>query len=219
MDNLPVPLTKKLKNKLTDSFIPKSASESDKFEMLIRLAGNDVSVRQFAAYLSFLDKSFGRFTPKGILSYSQSHEYELRILEFRRGSLELVLSKLLSNSDAVTALIIVGLLLKYMPGIIRSALSAYRDYEEAKLAKIRRQQIREQIKKDKHLQELNDRQILQLSNLLETLYGLDVRDITKAHRFSSETVIEIKFNVNIMNAPSTGQDGFMKTTPTRAIRF
>ena len=217
MDNLPATLTKRLKASLFDSFVPKPTSENDKFELLIRLKGEDVSVRQFAAYLNFLDKSYGRLTQKGIISYSRSPEHELKITELRRGSLEIVLSNFLSNPNSIIALILVGLLLKYLPGIIRSVLSGYRDYEEAKLAKVRRQQLKGQINNDRHLKNLNDRQMTQLRDFFDAMYGVDVRNLPKAHKFSSETVIEVEFHVNKTSGPTTGQKNIRKLKLTRSL--
>lgn len=219
MENLPVPLTKRLKSSLFDSFIPEPFSENDKFELLIKLKGKNVSVRKLAAYLNFLDKSYGRLTPKGIISYSRSYEHELKITELRRGSFEIVLSNFLSDPDSITALILVGLLLKYLPGIIRSALSAYRDYEEAKLAKVRRLQIKEQIKNDKHLKNLNDRQVTQLCNFFDIMYGADIRNLPKSHKFSSETVLEVEFKVKSSRGSPDRQKARRKLKLERSLDF
>jgi len=194
MDNLPAHLPKKFTGNLFDMFVPAKVSENDKFELLIRLKGGDISVRQLAAYLNFIDKAYGRLSPKGIINYSRSSKYELKVTEIRHGSLEIVISYLLANHDKISALILVGLSLKYLPGIIKSGLSAYRDYEEGKLAKIRRQQIKEQIKNEKKLSGLKDRQVNQLCHFFDAMYGMDIRNLPKAYKFSKETVIEVEFN-------------------------
>jgi len=195
MENYNLSISKKLTRRLYEAFVPKSVTENDRFELRIRLKDKDISIRQLAAYLNFIDNSYGRLSPKGILSYSQSQRHELRIAEIRHGSLEIILSNYLSNANSVIALILIGLLLKYLPGIIKSTLSAYRDYEEAKLAKVRRQQIKEQIKNDQHLKNLNDEQVIKLSNLFDVMYGADMRNLLKAHKLSNETVMEVSCNV------------------------
>lgn len=217
MENYPIPITNSLKNTLLESFVPPQASENDRFEVIIKMEAKSVSVRQFAAYLNFIDRSYGRFTPEGILSYSRSKERELKITQLRPGSLEFVLSNYLANPISVTALILVGLLLKYLPGIIKSTLSAYRDYEEGKLAKVRRQQIKEQMKRDGALNKLNDRKILQLSKLFDAIYGLEIRNVPKAHKFSVETIIEVRFNVNRSGGVPTDQEQIRKVRFHRSI--
>lgn len=194
MDNLPAPLPKKFTELLFDLFVPDKFSETDKIELLIRLKNDDISIRQLAAYLNFIDKAYGRLSPKGIINYSRSSKYELKVSEIRHGSLEIVISYLLANPNEISALILVGLLLKYLPGIIKSGLSAYRDYEEGRLAKARRQQIKEQIKNDEKLNGLKDRQVNQLCHFFDAMYGMDIRNLPKAYRFSKEMVIEVEFD-------------------------
>lgn len=194
MDNLPAPLPKKFTELLFDLFVPDKFSETDKIELLIRLKNDDISIRQLAAYLNFIDKAYGRLSPKGIINYSRSSKYELKVSKIRHGSLEIVISYLLANPNEISALILVGLLLKYLPGIIKSGLSTYRDYEEGKLTKARRQQIKEQIKNDVKLNGLKDRQVNQLCHFFDAMYGMDIRNLPKAYKFSKEVVIEVEFN-------------------------
>ncbi|MBW2570216.1 MAG: hypothetical protein JRE47_12860 [Deltaproteobacteria bacterium] len=211
MNNLPSPISKNIMKSLFNAFVPESYSKSDKFELSIRLKGKNVSVRQFASYMRFLDKAYGRLTPKGLISYSRTPENELKIEEIRHGSLEIIISKLLSEIGSINALILVGLLLKFLPGFIKSTLSAYRDYEEGKLARARREQIKEQIKKDKRLKELSKKHIYQLTQFFDAMYSMDIRNLPKAHKFSSDTVIEVKFNIKSSCGPNNlDQSGIRK---------
>lgn len=218
MNNLPSPISKSIMKSLFSAFVPESYSEKDKFELTIRLKGKNVSVRQFASYMRFLDKAYGRLTPRGLVSYSRTPENELKIEEIRHGSLEIIISKFLSEPDSINALILVGLLLKYLPGFIKSTLSAYRDYEEGRLARARKQQIKEQIKKDKRLGELSDRHIYQLTQFLDTMYSMDIRNLPKAHKFSSDTVIEVEFNIKSSGGTTgLGQSGVRKLRLKRKL--
>ena len=191
MNNSLLPVPKRLIVNLLKRFLPEHYTGDDKLELTIRLKAKDISVRQLAAYLNFIDKAYGRLTPKGIAHYARTPEYELRVSEIKHGSIEIVIANLLSDPESIKALIIVGLLLKYMQGTIKSVLASYRDYEEARLARARRQQI----KHDKRLAELPDRQVNQLCHLLDLMYGMDIRNLPKAHKFSKETVIEVEFEL------------------------
>jgi len=186
---------KKLFNNIFSLFIPDKVSGDETFELIIRLTDKNISVRNLAAYLNFIDKAYGRLTPKGIKHYSQTSTYELKITEIRRGSIEIVIADVLSNTTSIKALIIIGLLLKCLPKIIRSILSSYRDYEEARLARIRRKQIKEQMKEDKNLNKLADRQMNRLVVFLDAMYLIDKRNIPKAYNFSKENTTQIKFNL------------------------
>ena len=219
MDSLPVLLPRKFTGHLLDMFVPSDASGTDRFELLIRLKGDDISLRQLAAYLNFIDKAYGRLSPKGIINYSRSSRYELKVTEIRHGSLELVISHLVTNSNGITALILVGLLLKYLPGIIKAGLSAYRDYEEGKLAKARRQQIKEQIKSEENLSELRDRQVNQLCHFMDVMYGMDMRNLPKTYSFSKDAVVDLEFRVRKSDAELSNQSEGEKDRPKRSILF
>lgn len=202
MEDLHVTLPKRLIANLLDLILPPGTKNSEKLELIIRLRTENISVREFAAYLNFIDKAFGRLTPEGIYSYSKTSKYELKITEIRHGSVEVIIANSLSHLVSIKALIVVGLLLKYLPGIIRLALSAYCDYEEIRLAKVRRQQIKEQITQDRKLSPLGNTQIKQLIKLLDILYGTDTRNLPKAHKFSKEAVIQVEFKLQTCNKPS-----------------
>jgi hypothetical protein len=199
MEDSDVILPKKLITNLLDIILPPGTKGDEKFALIIRLETKNISLRELAAYLNFIDKAFGRLTPAGIYSYSKTSKYELKITEISHGSLEIIISNLLSDLVSSKALIVVGLLLKYLPGIIRSALSGYRDYEEGRLARVQRQQIKEQITQDKKLSSLAKRQIKQLIELLTTLYRMDTRNLPKAHKFSKETVIQVELKLQPSN--------------------
>ena len=195
MYDLTVPHPKKLFNNIFSLFIADQVSGDETFELIIRLTETNLSVRNLAAYLNFIDKAYGRLTQKGIKHYSKTSTYELKITEIRRGSIELVIADIVSNTASIKALIIVGLLLQCLPKMIKSVLSSYRDYEEARLARIRRKQIKEQMKENKNLIELTDRQINQLVVILDMIYLIDKRNIPKAYNFSKENISQIKFNL------------------------
>ena len=195
MDDYLLHTPKRLISNVVDLFLPKKVTGKERLELIIRLQGENISLRQLAAYMNFIDKAYGRLTPKGISYYSRSSKYELKVTEIRHGSLEIVIANLLSDPEAIKSIVVVGLLLKYMPGIIKSALSAYRDYEEGRLARIQRQQIKEQIEKDSDLKKLKKGQINQLSKFFDLMYGKDIRNLPRAHKFSKETVIEVKIKI------------------------
>lgn len=195
MENLQVTVPKNLISNLLDLLLPPDTKDGENLQLIIGLQTKKISIRNFAAYLNFIDKAFGRLTPEGISTYSKTSKYELKIAEVKFGSWEIIITNLLSNSSTIHALILVGLLLKYLPGIIRS----YRDYEEGRLARIRRQQIKEQIREDERLSQLADRHINQLSQALDILYGMDIRNISKARKFSKETVIQVDLKLEPKN--------------------
>ena len=198
-EHFQVTIPKKLISNLLELILPPGTRGDGKLQLIIGLRTKEISIRKFAAYLNFIDKTFGRLTPEGITSYSKTSKYELKIAEVRLGSWEIIITNLLSNTASINALIVVGLLLKYLPGIIKSSFSSYRDYEEGRLARIRRQQIKEQIKEDEKLSQLEKRHINQLSQTLDILYEVEIRDLSKARKFSKETVVQVDFKLESLS--------------------
>lgn len=220
MEDFQVTVPKKLISNLLDLFLPPGTKGDEKLQLIIGLRTKKISIRKFAAYLNFIDKAFGRLTPEGITTYSKTSKYELKIAEVRFGSWEIIIANLLSDSSSIQALILVGLLLKYLPGTIKSSLSSYRDYEEGRLARIRRQQIKAQIKEDERLSQLADRHINQLSQTLDILYRMDIRNLSKARKFSKETVIQVDFELERskqFNKISSEEKGIRQLRVSRRI--
>ena len=202
MEDFQVTVPKKLISNLLDLFLPPGTKGDERLQLIIGLRTKKISIRKFAAYLNFIDKAFGRLTPEGINTYSKTSKYELKIAEVRFGSWEIIIANLLSDPASIKALILVGLLLKFLPGIIKSSLTSYRDYEEGRLARVRRQQIKEQIMENEKVSRLADRHINQLSQLLDILYAMDKRNLSKARKFSKETVIQVDFKLEPTNKQS-----------------
>ncbi len=203
MEDSQVTIPKKLSSNLLKLILPHGTDSGERLQLIIGLQTREISIRKFAGYLNFIDQTFGRLTPEGITAYSKTSKYELKIAEVRFGSWEIIIENLLSDPSSIKALIIVGLLLKFLPSIIKSSLASYRDYEEGRLARIRRQQIKEQMQEDERLSRLADKDIKQLSKILDILYLLDKRNLSKARKFSKKTVIHVDFELGPTNKPST----------------
>jgi hypothetical protein len=199
MEDFPVSVPKKAVRELTSLFIPSGTPPDASLQLVIRIEEIGFRVRDFSAYLILIDKTYGRLSSKGLKSYAQKVEDQLRVSSLQSGSFELVISEIIANFDQVTLLFVIGFFLKYLPNVIRESAAAYRDYEEARLARQRRRQLREQIRHDKEIEVLDDRRKRQLVELLDILYGLEIRNLPKAQRFSHKHVKEISFRVRLRN--------------------
>ena len=189
-------------------YIPRSASKElialysseqnqpgDVVQLRIIIDESNISLRDFAAYLNLIDRTYGRLSPNGIYSYAQSPQQHVRISETNLGSLEVIIKELVSNFSGTRALIIIGLLLKYLPGIIEKASTAYKNYEEGRLTQVQRKQIRIQMRRDEVVSQLNSERQNQLIKLLNQLYSLEERNVTKAQRFDTESIQGIYIEV------------------------
>lgn len=192
LKKFPVAFPKSAIEELTCLFVPDVTSPHASLELAIRIDVTGLRVRDFAEYLTLMDKICGHLNPKGLKSYAQRTKQQVKLSHVRKGSWELVIKEIIAQSDY---LIILGLFLKYVPNIFRALTAGYRDVEEGRLARERRRQIREQIRTDTDTGALSERRVNQLTHLLDYLGSLEPRHLPKAERFSREQVTEINLRV------------------------
>jgi hypothetical protein len=192
---LPARTPRKTLSALREVFVPKGTSPSSSIELVVTIDDTEINVREFAAYLAFIDEVYGRLTHGRLDSYVRRREEQLAITSAREGSLDLVFCELVSNSGKVAALVVLGLLLKYLPIGVRESVATYRDYQEAQEIRERRKQLREQIKKDEQLAALERRRKDDLVRVLDTLYVRESKVLLRARRFSVEHVHRVTFQL------------------------
>lgn len=168
-------------------------------ELVISLDASGLKARDFAGYLSLIDHIYGRLDPKGLLSYAHRKEGHLEFSHVRAGSVELVISDILENSDKVVILYIV---LKYLPGFIRDLVGSWKDIEEAWLIRLRRKELRDRLRQDNELASISDNHREQIVELLDRTYTLERDDLPGAQRLAREKVRSIRIRVI-----SAGLDG------------
>jgi len=176
-------------------FVSEENQPDDRVQLRIIIDESNISLRDFAAYLNLIDRTYGRLSTNGIYSYAQTPRQHIRISETKFGSLEVIITELVSNFTGARALIVIGLLLKYLPGIIEKTSTAYKNYEEGRLTRVQRKQIRVQMRRDEVVSQLNNERQNQLIKLLNQLYSLEERNITKAQRFDEESIQDIYIEV------------------------
>jgi hypothetical protein len=160
-------------------------------ELVIVLEDHDLRVRGFAELLGFVDRTFGRLYPRGIRSYARREDEQVTISEVRSGSYELIIEALANNSEAITSLVVISLLVKYLPGVLESLAASYRDYEEARYAREKRKQLHKQIEDDEKLKSLDREKQNQLVSYLDYLYERDRKHLRNVGRFSQQSVIDV----------------------------
>ena len=179
---------------LRGAVIPEDAPRDASIQLIIRMNDSDVNIREFGAYLGLIDRTYGRLSHQGLASYSQT-PYAQLVASFRQGSLDIIISALLSHIDSVTAIVVLRYLLKYLPTGLKEIGGAYRDYEEGRLVRERRRQLRQEIKKDQELTILDNNQKNQIVALLELLYRLERRQLSAAQRFAANYIRKIVLKV------------------------
>ncbi len=178
-------------NQLVDLVISDYGFSEDYLELAITVDDENLVVRELTSYLDVIDRTYGRLITYSLLSYSKRPDIQLKFSSLRQGSLELVVRELISNIDSITAIIIVRYVLKYLPDGVVSLATAYRDYEEAQLARARRKQIRVQIEDDTSLSKLENKYRESLVKLIDELNQREIRNLPRAQRFARRHVREV----------------------------
>jgi len=180
--------------RLRGAIIPEDAPSDASIRLIIKVNDSDVNIREFSAYLNLIDKTYGRLSPQGLASYSQTPYAQLTV-SFRQGSLDVIISALLSHIDSVTAIVVLRYLLKYLPTGLKEVAAAYRDYEEGRLVRERRRQLRKEVKQDQELAMLDNNRKNEIVALLDILYWHERRQLTAAQRFAAKYVQKIILKV------------------------
>lgn len=189
---LPIRRPYQAANALAQVAIPQDAEPGDKLQLVLRLNDSEVNLAELAAFLSFVDRSYGRLDPKGLRSYSRSRHAQAHV-DFQAGSLEIIFESILEEGDR---LVVLWMILKYAPSGLKSLTSGYREYEEARLARTRRKQIREEMKADEKIAQLEQKRINQLAQFLDEVYIREQRTASRVRRFTLRYLQDVFFRVN-----------------------
>lgn len=192
MDNLPIKKPKKALAEVWSSLIPDDAEEGTIIELSIRITDKNLPVRDLSAFLEFVDRIYGRLSPEGLQSYSRRQHHQLEITQIRKGSWELILEGVISrHHQQAELLVIIWLAVKYLPTSIKTGLSAYNDYEQARLAREQRKQIKHNMEVDEILQNLPSNRKKEITKLLHSIYDKEDRKLNRVSRFIRVRLIDI----------------------------
>lgn len=163
-------------------------------EVQIELDDTELQVRGFANYLELIDRFYGRLYPRGYRSYAHRPDDQVEFAEVRPGSLELVISEILSQTDKVAPVLVLYLLLKYLPDFLKSVVSVYRDFEEAKYLQVRRANLEKQMEDEEQIENLNRDQRQELVEIIDETYIAERDTIRKSINFIESRFRAIKLN-------------------------
>ena len=180
---------------LVQNLIKSQPQVTDCLELVVSIAEVDLNLRDLSGYLDLADRVYGRLVTDGLRSYAQLPSKQIRITEVRSGSFEMVFQEMLANMDKVSATVLVGLLLKYLPAAVESLSAAYKDYQEAQLTKLRREKLRQEMEKDQDLKNLDYHGLDLLVAYLDQTYQSEKRTLPSACRFAEKYVQKISFSL------------------------
>jgi hypothetical protein len=202
---------------LLPAFLPPNIPRDAQVELVITANGNDIPIREFAAYLALVDRLYGRLSPGGLMSYSHIQWGRLQISDIHRSDLEIIFRLALEHPGTVKLLTIM-LFLKGLPRMLKNTADAYKSYQEARLIQDRRLQTRktneardepihdnavthgrtdigEYINEEPALHDLPKTEKDRLVDLLEQLYLEERSRLPTPIRFAREQIRNISFRI------------------------
>jgi hypothetical protein len=191
MSELPIKFRKKTIDELASTILQEKIEKGSIIELVITIEAKGLNVREFAGYLSTIDGFYGRLYPKGFYSYVHKIDQQLQISEVRKGSTDFIITQVAQTIESQRDIIVFYLSLKLLPTITK----AYKNYEEARLARINRIRIAREMKRDESLQQLTPEHIRKLAMLLEKIYSVEIRHLTAAIRFAQKYIKEVTIKV------------------------
>jgi hypothetical protein len=194
MDNLPAKIPKTALVDLREVFIPTETPDNSYLELSIRIADENLVVRDLSAFLDFIDGVYGRLAKEGFQSYARRERGHLKVERIQKGSWELLLREVITSSYS-HALIIILLAVKYLPPAINSLASSYNQVEQGRLARQNRKRIRAEMEQDERISRLPKSRRLQLAGLIEYLHEKEKYRLHKVIRFTHLRMLEIKVRI------------------------
>lgn len=211
MENLPARVPHTLFPDLVSAFLPHDIPSEAVVELVITSEGEGIPAREFAEYLSFIDRVYGRLSPVGLMSYAHRERGRLQIAEINKGSLETVFRFFADQADVA---IILFLVVKYLPHWIKASAEAYKTYEEGRLvgeqrahlkvvnrydesqlARENRKRIREQIQEESSIAALDEPRKAQLTTLIVELLTEENPRLSAPIRFARRLVKRVVLRI------------------------
>ena len=194
MKNLPINTSHSALTDLLNAYIPKYASKDACVELSIRIADEDLSIRDMSAFLELADSIYGRLSENGLSSYARKEHGHLTIDALRRGSWELLLREAISNGSP-HSLIVIFLVIKYLPVATQSLATAYNQVEQGLLARANRKRIQTEMAQDNNLSSLSVERRRQLSELIEYMQDKERSKLHRAIRFVRNRLLSIDIKI------------------------
>jgi hypothetical protein len=191
-ESLPVKIPGNAIEAVQASVLPSPLPRNAVLELIISLDPTELKARDLASYLSLIDHVYGRLDPRGLLSYAHRKEGHIEISDVRTGSVDMVIAELIEHSPP---LVVVFLALYYLPEALRNLATAFHEYEEGRLTRLRRSQLRDRVRQDAQLAQISDRHKEQIVVLLDTIYVLEQGDLAGAQRLARARVRSVRIRV------------------------
>jgi len=184
---------------LVGAFVPPDTPSDTIVELVVTLKAENIPTREFASYLSLIDRLYGRLSPAGLRSYAHRSEGHLPISDIHRSDLEIIFRTFYQAAGDTAIFISILLFLRSLPNMfklsaegVRNLADAYKSYEEGRLTRENRKHIRETIVEEPALEQLDESRKKQLVRFLDALTVEENASLPASIRFARRQVKKIE---------------------------
>jgi len=197
MQNAPeLRISPSLIESLERSFYPDGIPPNSTPQLVVSLAPTNLSVRDRVAFLSHMERAFGRLTTGRLMPYAMRPKEHLRVTRVQPGSW-----KLIFEFRSLSILFILYLLIRYVPPAIVQASLAYTNYEQGRLARANRRRIDQEVREDARLRTLSPEHRRALVALLDALERADRDLLGRSGRFSVISIQNVSVTLRESDSP------------------
>jgi len=189
-----------LSMQLESIYFENAGDEFEKFDLIITLDENNLSLRELGAFVMIIDRFYGRLTTVNLNTYAQKEERHLKLTSITSGSTIATINNILGLMSKEEAMFLL-LLIKFLSSAIKAGSEglvkiskAFDKFEKGKLSRYIRKSLKEDIGQDKLLSSLDEKSKHKLAELLEKRYTLEKRHLAYAAKFARKKLksVELK---------------------------
>jgi hypothetical protein len=171
-------------------------------DLVISLESENLNLRDCSRFLVLIDRAYGRLLYGDLRKYAWNKTAQIRISEVRPRSWEIVLTQILHVIQNPTPILVLYVLLRLLPRAFQEGAdavmklsTAYNNYEQARLARANRKNLRDQMNKDEQLGQLSNQQKKQLAEIIDVLLRADPSITNPALDFSETSFRKVTIRI------------------------
>jgi hypothetical protein len=215
-----VPIPPRVRQATVAAIGIESLERSAVVELVIQAEVAGAPVRDFAAYLTLVDRLYGRLDRRGLRSYAQRPRDQLKVVETNTGSVELVFvadPNVLSQENIIflwTLLAGLSSAAIAISHIVKNYAASYNSYEQGRLARAQRKELergrksskeevsavrramRHFLDQDPRFTSIPNAQRAEIARHLARAYLADKHQIHSVRQFAEERVFGIILRIN-----------------------
>ncbi len=165
-------------------------------ELRIRLREDNINIRQLNSFLRLIDRAYGRLISRDLRTYAFEKDMQLHAECFRSGSLEILISQIVSQLPNATPLLVLFLILKLLPPGAQKLSTAYNNLQQGLLARSNRKILRSKISLNKKLMDLPPNIQKKIVALVDDIVRDEPTVGKESQEFASSHLLDVTIKVH-----------------------